>query len=108
MQLTINPYYITEEEIQTERKDEIKGVNVSLSRPISSVISATLSGNYAKEEFEPGNEDNTIYSAGLFLDYRISQQIDASASYRHSGKSSDIGTNEYHSNIAWIEARYHF
>jgi len=96
------------QEIQTDREDEITGVTVTVSRPISSVITASLSGTYAKEEFQPEDEDSTVYNAGLYIDYRISQRINASASYRHSGKSADAGINDFHSNIAWIEARYTF
>jgi uncharacterized protein (PEP-CTERM system associated) len=108
LRLFVNPYYLIEEEIQTEREDKTKGVFVALSRPIGKVISVTLSGMYANQEFEPDGEDSDLYNIGLDLGYQVSEKIIASAAYRYNKKDSNFDFKDYYNNIAWIQAKYSF
>ena len=108
LRLLINPYYYNDEYININRKDKTTGVTFDVSRPLSEKISASLNGVLERQKFSPEDEKVYRYSLGSALDYRLSRSITTSIGYRYNSRNSDVDTEDFHNNIAWLQAKLTF
>ncbi|MCK5611521.1 TIGR03016 family PEP-CTERM system-associated outer membrane protein [Candidatus Pacearchaeota archaeon] len=108
LKLTVNPYFIDDTFLHTDRKDEIKGVNVDVSRPLGSKTILLLNGLLEEQRFMPEGEKVGRYSLGCSLDYKLSSKITAVIGYRHNGRDSNIANEDFTNNIGWLQARVSF
>ncbi len=127
--VTINPFYSVHETVEetnyvravpgeildSKREDTIKGVTVSIAKPMNifgRVSTLTADSTYQRERFEDENrigvEKNERYAVGFGISYQVSRNINTSAGYRYSKKDSSFEGNSFYSNIAWIQARITF
>ena len=102
--LTVNPYFIEDTFVHIERKDEIKGVNLDVSRPLGERATLLLNGLVEYQKFKPGGEEVGRYSLGCSLDYKLSSKITAVIGYRHNGRDSNQANEDFTNNIGWLQA----
>jgi uncharacterized protein (PEP-CTERM system associated) len=81
---------------------------VNISRSISQKIKAAFNGVLEELEYVDEEEDVIRYSAGISLDYILSRSITAGLSYRYNRRDSDIDANDFHNNIASLQAKLIF
>ena len=110
-ELAINPYYITDGFILTDREDEILGIDVNISKPLTSKLTPTIRGLWERHELldiqVPGasyNERRNNYSVSAGLDYRVGKRITTSVGYAYNYRNSNVDTNDFYNNVAWIQA----
>ena len=108
LKLTVNPYLIDDEFLNTDRKDEIKGVNIDLSRPLGSKTTLLLNGLWEDQEFMPAGEKIERYGLGCSFDYKLTSKITGGAGYRYNGRNSNIVNEDFTNNIGWLHARVSF
>ena len=115
LKLSVEPYYMIDEHINRDREDEVAGVVVDLSRPLTKRISATLSGELEEINYSPQDESSYGYSIGGILDYTLSKDIAISLGYRYNHRdasadidSGDIEINDFDNNILWLQAKVAF
>jgi hypothetical protein len=106
--IAVNPFHTTDKYLIADREDRITGVNLKISRSISQKINAAFNGLLETHEFLPEGEDVFRYSAGMSLDYILSRSITAGLSYRYNRRDSDIDANDFHNNIASLQAKLIF
>ena len=49
-EFAVNPYYITDGFITTDREDEIIGVDINISKPLTSKLTPTIRGLWERHE----------------------------------------------------------
>ena len=108
LEVTINPYYTESEELETDRVDEITGVDVTIERPLTAKLTAALEGYWESQEFFPEDEEVDQYSLGSSIEYLLSRSITTAFGYRFSKRNSNVPGDDYDNNIAWIEAKLTF
>lgn len=106
--LTINPYYSTSEELETDRKDEVLGVDAKIEKDLTTKLTLILDGLWEKQEFSPQDNEVLRYSASSSFDYMLSRSIVASAGYRYNERDSDVSGDDFTNNIVWLQARMTF
>jgi hypothetical protein len=97
--LSVNPYYSIDKYFETDREDRITGITANIIKPLTGKMDILLDGLWEKQKFLPKDEKVNKYSAGLSLDYKISQKITASLAYRNNNRNSNIDTREFANNI---------
>ena len=109
--LAVNPYYITDGFITTDREDEIIGVDINISKPLTSKLTPTIRGLWERHELldiqvpgESYNERRNNYSVSAGLDYRAGKRITTSFGYAYNYRNSNVDTNDFYNNVAWIQA----
>lgn len=107
LKIAVNSYYSVEEELISERKDEIKGVSVSISKNLSEKMSISLNSTLENQKFLPGTEKIRIYSIGSSLDYKLSRMT-PSFGYRYNNRNSNIDSNDFHNNVFWLQSAVTF
>ena len=106
--LTINPYYSDQKEIEAERKDKIYGVSANLSKSLTSKIDISIDGFWEKQKFSPQDTKVHVYSVGTSLEYILSRHITANIGYRYNKRNSDISNDDYDNNIVWLQTKLSF
>jgi hypothetical protein len=111
LEFNIKPYYITDEFITTDREDEIIGVAIDFSKPMTRKITATIRGLWERHELldiqvpeESYNERRNNYSVSAGLDYRAGKRITTSFGYAYNYRNSNDDTYDFYNNVAWIQA----
>lgn len=108
LKTTVKSYYSVEEELISDREDEIKGVSVSINKNLSERMSISLNGSLENQKFLPGTEKIWLYSIGSGLNYKLSRMITASLGYRYNNRNSNINSNDFHNNIFWLQSAVTF
>jgi hypothetical protein len=103
--LTINPYYVTDEFLTTEREDKIIGVAINCSKPLTRKITPSIRGLWERHELLPEDETRNRYSVHVSFDYRLSKRITTGVGYIFNTRTSSIEENEYHNNIVLVNAK---
>jgi hypothetical protein len=106
--ITINPYYTENEELESDRIDEITGVEVTFQKPLTTKLTAELNGYWETQEFSPENEEVDQYSLGSSIEYFLSRSITTAFGYRFNKRNSNVPGDDYDNNIAWVEAKLTF
>ncbi|MBI5742156.1 MAG: TIGR03016 family PEP-CTERM system-associated outer membrane protein [Nitrospirae bacterium] len=106
--LTLRPYYLEDEFLQIDRKDRAAGVTAGLTRPLTSVMDIAVDGEWERQKFSPGDEKVVRYGAAGRINYRLTRNISAELGYRYSNRDSDIETEDFVNNIAWLQAKAAF
>ncbi len=107
-EVTINPFYIRDDELETDREDKIGGVYAGISKPLTLNLTAGIDVRWEKQKFLPQDEKVRQYSLAPSFDYILSRSITTGLGYRYFDSNSDIDTNDYHSNMVWLQARLIF
>lgn len=107
LKIAVNSYYSVEEELISERKDEIKGVSVNINKNLSEKMSISLNSTLENQKFLPGTEKIRIYSIGSSLDYKLSRMT-PSFGYRYNNRNSNIDSNDFHNNVFWLQSAVTF
>lgn len=106
--ITINPYYTENEELETDRVDEIIGVEVTFHKPLTTKLTAELNGYWETQEFSPEDREVDQYSLGGSIEYLLSRSITTSSGYRFNKRNSNVLGDDYGNTIVWIEAKLTF
>lgn len=108
VELRVKPRYEIVEEVETSFEDEIKGVDITFSKPLSTKLTAIVDGFWEKQKFLPDDTRVRVYSLGGSFDYIVSRKITAGIGYRYNNRDSNVDGDDYHNNIGWLEARATF
>jgi len=106
--VTINPFYMRDEELETDREDKITGVYADTSKPLTDNLTGRIDVRWERQKFLPEDEKVRFYSLGSSIDYLMSRSITTSAGYRYNNRNSNIDSGDYHNNIVWLEAKVTF
>lgn len=90
--------------IEQDREDESTGVVATASYPITPNLTGRVTGLYRYYKFLPENEKVHRYGAGVSFDYAL-RLMTVSLGYGYDLSNSNIDTNDYRSNRAWVQAR---
>jgi hypothetical protein len=90
--------------LEEDRKDESTGVAASASYPITPNLTGRITGLYTYDKFLPEEEKVNRYGAGISFDYAL-RLVTISLGYSYDLSNSNIETNDYRDNRAWVEAR---
>jgi len=107
-ELTVNPFYIKDDELETAREDKITGVHADISKPLTINLKAGIDALLEWQKFSPDDEKVRFYSLGSQIEYLVSQSITASAGYRYNKRDAEIDSGDYHNNIVWLSAKVIF
>jgi hypothetical protein len=104
LEFNIKPYYITDGFITTDREDEIIGVTINFSKPLTRKVTPTIRSLWERHELLDENERRNNYSVSAGLDYRAGKRITTSVGYAYNYRNSNVDTNDFYNNVAWIQA----
>ncbi len=107
LRIFVNPYHRADKYLKIDRKDEITGVALDIHNKLSAKIDSSIHGIAEKQKFLPENRKANRYSIGLKLDYRLSKHITTGLGYTYNTRKSN-NADEFHNNIAWIQAIFIF
>ena len=107
-EVTINPFYTRDEELEIDREDKITGVHADISKPLTTNLKAGIDLRWERQKFLPEDEKVKVYSLGGRIEYLLSRSISTSAGYRHNIRNADVDSGDYHNNIVWMEAKVTF
>ena len=110
LHLVLNPYYSIQDYSNIERKDEIAGLSVEISRPLTRKLNIEFNGEWEEQKLSLliEDEDVTIYSLGTVFNYRLSRKIRSSIGYRYNHRDSSDESDDYKNNITWLQVRVNF
>jgi hypothetical protein len=108
LRLTVTPDYTENKYLNVDRKDELSGIALEISRPLSQKIDIVLTGAAETQKFLPEDREVDRYSLGGILNYIVSRSITASAGYRFNNRDSTLDTADFDNNIAWLQAEVIF
>jgi hypothetical protein len=108
VKITVNSYYSVEEELISERKDEMIGVSVNINKDLSEKMSISFNSTLENQKFLPGTEKNWLCSFGSSFNYKLSRMITASLGYTYNNRNSNIDSNDFHNNIFWLQSAVTF
>jgi len=103
----INSYHNIDNYLETDRKDEIIGVSLNISKEVGKIASS-LNGLWEKQRFSPGNEEADRYGIGSQLGLKLSRRIDIGVGYSYSYRDSSIDTKDFFNNIVWLGTNFTF
>jgi len=106
--LTINPYIANGTFINTDREDEIKGLNVDMSRRMGGKATIRVDGLWEDQKFLPEEEEIRRYSIGCGLDYNFRSNITAGIGYRYNVRNSNVDSDDFNNNVGWLRAGVSF
>jgi hypothetical protein len=70
------------------------------------VLSAQLSAEYGKGEYQAAGGDFTEKRFAFALDWQFARTLALSLSYDHDQRESDSTVNQYRENRFWLTVRY--
>jgi hypothetical protein len=108
LKLSANPYYSIDKYLEMDRKDKVTGVTINLSKQLSQKMAFSIRGLWERQKFLPEGKKVNRYSAAGSLDYKLSPRLTASIGYTHNNKNSNIDTDDFHSNVVWLQSRFTF
>lgn len=94
--------------LQTDEREDALGLRFNVSRSIRPRLSVKGSGLFEYRRYEVDSRDDQLLSASLGLTYKLSPDLDCTASLGHSRRDSDIPTSEYKENWVQIGLSYRF
>lgn len=80
--------------------------SVYATRDITSTLSARLSVNYVKEDYEVAQVDSNEVSESLGVAWRLSKMLTTSLQLQHYNRNSDVPNTDYAENRAWLQFVY--
>lgn len=89
------------------REDRSIGGVITSSLPITTNITANLTGTYTNYQFLPDIERVNRYGAMINFGYNI-RKLSLSCGYVWNRNDSNIATNDYVNNIVFVQAKYTF
>ena len=96
--------FAEKQDYQTEdREDRSVGGNFKVTIPFASRLTLDLTGEASAWRFQPEDEDQFRYGAGLAASYPFRFGT-LSAGYRYRATNSDLDENDYKSNVVYIQA----
>jgi outer membrane protein assembly factor BamA len=90
-----------------DRDDRSTGGNLTVTMPLTSLLTANASGLYSYNKYRPENEKVNRYGARLALDYAL-KITTLTLGYAFSCDDSNFDGNDYTTNVVWIGARFVF
>ena len=90
---------------QSSQDRDLTTAEAYLSRDLGPRLSARLVGNYTKDDFEQGGDYDEM-SAAFGFSFLAGKRLRLDLSVERYDRSSDIATNEYRENRAWLKLRY--
>ncbi len=108
LKITVNPYYVKDKELETDRKDKVIGVAVDLSRQFSSRLSSSMFGVWEEQTFYPEIEKVKSYRAGVTLNYKLNRRLTPRLGYTYNNSKSNIDEDDFYNNVVWFEVSFTF
>ncbi|HOP40291.1 MAG TPA: TIGR03016 family PEP-CTERM system-associated outer membrane protein [Geobacteraceae bacterium] len=90
-----------------DRENRSTGVNLGVTIPLTSRLSAQMSGLYSYNKYRPENETVNRYGARLNFDYTL-KITTLTLGYAFNKDDSDVEGQDYTNNVVWISARFMF
>lgn len=91
-----------------DRQENALGMRFGASRPIRPQLSLTANGSYEYLRYEDNLQDDQLVKASVGLSYRLTEDLDCSASLGHSMRESDLPAVEFNENWIQLALSYRF
>jgi hypothetical protein len=106
--LSINPYYSHDDYLDSRREDKVTGINADITYVLTKKMDLLFNGLWERQKFSPKDKKVDKYSIGSSLQYKLSTKITSSVGYRYNNSNSNIDSEDYENNIAWVQAKVVF
>lgn len=89
------------------RENRSTGVNLTASVPLTSRLTAQVSGLYSYNKYRPEEEKVNRYGARLAFDYAM-KITTITIGYAFNRDDSNLASSDYTNNVVWLGARFVF
>ena len=92
----------------TAEQEDALGLRFNVSRSIRPRLSINGNGFFEYLRYEEDSRDDQLLSASVGLTYKLSPDLDCTASLGHSRRDSDLPSAEYEENWIQVGLSYRF
>ncbi|MCL7945701.1 outer membrane beta-barrel protein [Marinobacter sp. ATCH36] len=94
--------------IETGEREELSGIDLRYSRPVTELLSWFTDAAYQHQRFEDEGSEDDLYALSVGLDYRLTSRMDIRSAVGHRQRTSDVESREYQENWIAVSLNYRF
>jgi hypothetical protein len=91
---------------QSQLNESLGSIGASVARDLSAALSANLSAEWGKGNYQAAGGDYTESRFGLGVRWQFAQRMALALSYDHEKRNSDSSLNRYQENRIWLTVGY--